>query len=225
MDIFSQSQLALFQIEILEVFCRLGLAFGLAALSGLVYAYCRRGPLSKNQLIYGGIALSQIVAMILIVLSENLFYALGLFAALSIIRFRTPIKSVNDTVHLFLCIGIGIACGAGALKVATVSSTFILLVQFGYYYFRFDKADSGYLLKVLFDESRETLSQIEEVIGRNSTDFSVSQIHRLPSQKTERLYQVFPKRKGGVNSLASDVAELEFVSESLVFSTQTEIEI
>lgn len=46
------------------------------------------------------------------VISDNLALSLGLVGALSIVRFRNPVKSPFELTIYFLCISIGIACSA-----------------------------------------------------------------------------------------------------------------
>ncbi len=56
--------------------------------------------------------------------------SLGLVGALSIVRFRAAIKEPEELVYLFLCIGVGLALGAGqpllAVVLLLISSAFIV---------------------------------------------------------------------------------------------------
>ena len=63
--------------------------------------------------------------MILIVKS-SLALSLGLVGALSVIRFRTPIKEPEDLTFLFLSIALGI--GYGALQVYSTTIVFIVII-------------------------------------------------------------------------------------------------
>ncbi len=46
-------------------------------------------------------------------ISDNLVLSLGMVGALSIVRFRTPIKDTMDLVFIFWAIAVGIANGVG----------------------------------------------------------------------------------------------------------------
>ena len=52
----------------------------------------------------------------------------GLVGALSIVRFRTPIKEPEELAYIFLAIAIGLALGADQIEVAVVTLPIILAV-------------------------------------------------------------------------------------------------
>lgn len=66
------------------------------------------------------------IIMIISVVKSSLALALGLVGALSIVRFRTPIKEPEELAYLFLCIGCGLALGAGQTFAAIVATLGIL---------------------------------------------------------------------------------------------------
>ena len=54
--------------------------------------------------------LSAVIFMVILVVKSSLALSLGLVGALSIVRFRTPVKSPLELTIFFLLITIGIAC-------------------------------------------------------------------------------------------------------------------
>ena len=68
------------------------------------------------------------VILIITVVKASLALALGLVGALSIVRFRTPIKEPEELIYLFLNIGIAIALGAGQTFAAITACTVILIL-------------------------------------------------------------------------------------------------
>lgn len=68
------------------------------------------------------------VILIITVVKSSLALALGLVGALSIVRFRTPIKEPEELMYLFLNIGIAIALGAGQTFAAMTSCAVILIL-------------------------------------------------------------------------------------------------
>ena len=75
---------------------------------------------------------SPIICLILLGIGSSVPRAFGLFAALSIIRLRTPIKDTSDMVFIFISVALGICCGAGAINVAFVGTLFFVIVTFMY---------------------------------------------------------------------------------------------
>ena len=64
--------------------------------------------------------LSLITFLVILIVKSSLALSLGLVGALSVIRFRTPIKEPEDLAFLFLAIGIGIGYGAGQIYATTI---------------------------------------------------------------------------------------------------------
>ena len=68
------------------------------------------------------------VTLVIAVVKSSLALSLGLVGALSIVRFRTPIKEPEELTYIFLCIAIGLANGADQYIAAIVS---FILACFG----------------------------------------------------------------------------------------------
>ena len=64
----------------------------------------------------------------ILAVSSNVLLSLGMVGALSIVRFRTPVKEPMDIVFLFWCIAVGIVLAAGLLFLAVVGCIAIGLV-------------------------------------------------------------------------------------------------
>ena len=68
------------------------------------------------------------VTLVIAIVKSSLALSLGLVGALSIVRFRTPIKEPEELTYIFLCIAIGLANGADQYIAAIVS---FILACFG----------------------------------------------------------------------------------------------
>ena len=66
--------------------------------------------------------------LVISVVKSSLALSLGLVGALSIVRFRTPIKEPEELAYIFLAIAIGLALGADQIEVAAVALPIILTV-------------------------------------------------------------------------------------------------
>jgi uncharacterized membrane protein YhiD involved in acid resistance len=65
--------------------------------------------------------------LIITIVKTSLALSLGLVGALSIVRFRTPIKEAEELAYLFLTIAIGVGLGASQFVATVVGTLFILL--------------------------------------------------------------------------------------------------
>ena len=67
------------------------------------------------------VLLCVLVAIVTIVIGNNLARAFGLVGALSIVRFRTVVSDTRDTAFVIFAVVIGMAAGAGYLVLAAVA--------------------------------------------------------------------------------------------------------
>jgi hypothetical protein len=66
------------------------------------------------------------VVLIIMIVKSSLALSLGLVGALSIVRFRTPIKEPEELAYLFVSIAIGLGLGASQTVPTVIASVFIL---------------------------------------------------------------------------------------------------
>lgn len=104
------------------------------------------------------------VFMVITVVKSSLALSLGLVGALSIVRFRTPIKEPEELGYLFLTIAIGLGCGAGFKLITIVTTLFVL----GYIFLTNNRKNSSsvngeYTMVIktnekLFDQVNQTIN-------------------------------------------------------------------
>ena len=69
-----------------------------------------------------------ITILIITIVKSSLALSLGLVGALSIVRFRTPIKEPEELAYLFFAIAIGLGLGANQTTATVISVFFIAIV-------------------------------------------------------------------------------------------------
>ena len=114
--------------------------------------------------------LSLITFLVILIVKSSLALSLGLVGALSVIRFRTPIKEPEDLAFLFLAIGIGIGYGAGQIYATTIIFFAIIAIIW------FVLSNNSYSVKNDFnfivetsDENKEKYFQEILEVLKNST--------------------------------------------------------
>jgi len=70
------------------------------------------------------------VVLVIYIVKSSLALSLGLVGALSIVRFRTPIKEPEELAYLFICIGAGLGYGANQTIPTTVAVVLILVLVY-----------------------------------------------------------------------------------------------
>ena len=108
---------------------RIIVSLGLSFVIGIYIFYVYRGVgkngfYSRTFSIAMGILAPLMSAMVL-TMQSSLIISLSSIGALSIIRFRTPIKDPMDLFFLFWSISSGIMCGTGAYEIAILATLMI----------------------------------------------------------------------------------------------------
>ena len=112
----------------------LGLVFNFIIVMILAYVlrwhYIRFGHALSNRRLFASIfpVLTTTTFLVISVVKSSLALSLGLVGALSIVRFRTPIKEPEELASLFLAIAIGLGIGADQRMATVVVVSLILTV-------------------------------------------------------------------------------------------------
>lgn len=111
-----------------------------------------------------------IICLIISVVKSSLALSLGLVGALSIVRFRTPIKEPEELVYLFMAIAIGLGLGANQTVLTIVASVFILVVV-ALIKYRTGDADSQNLYVSMKwtaeDDDAALMTELSQLIANN----------------------------------------------------------
>ncbi|MFH1715564.1 MAG: DUF4956 domain-containing protein [Elusimicrobiota bacterium] len=105
-----------------------------------------------------------IVCLIISVVKSSLALSLGLVGALSIVRFRTPIKEPEELIYLFMAIAIGLGLGANQTILTSSAAIFILIVV-AVFKWKFNKSDSKDLYVSVHWDRKEKQVSAEEISG------------------------------------------------------------
>ncbi len=131
-DIFSKSfvamQSGMERFSAVEILINLGVSFSIGMFIFYVYKKTFQGVLYQRSFNVSLVAIAMVITLIIMTISGNLVLSLGMVGALSIVRFRTPIKDPVDLVFIFWAITIGIANGVGYFSISIIGSIAITIV-------------------------------------------------------------------------------------------------
>jgi hypothetical protein len=100
---------------------RLGVAFLLGCVvAGLYRLTHGRGRTEGPGLLATLVLLTVLVAMVTLVIRDNIARAFSLVGALAIVRFRTVVEDTRDTAFVIFAVAVGMSVGAGYLAVPLV---------------------------------------------------------------------------------------------------------
>jgi uncharacterized membrane protein YhiD involved in acid resistance len=136
-------------ISLSKILITLGVAFLLGFFIYLLYKRIFSGVLYSKSFNVSLIGMTMITAVVIIAINSNLVLSLGMVGALSIVRFRTPIKDPTDLIFLFWAAVAGIVTGAGFFTLAVIGSVVVGLILF--FFVKGGSVETPYLLVVNCD--------------------------------------------------------------------------
>ncbi|MBB4826317.1 putative membrane protein YhiD involved in acid resistance [Sporosarcina luteola] len=158
------------------------------------------------------IVMTMATALIIMGISSNILLSLGMVGALSIVRFRTPIKDPMDIVYIFWAIVSGILCGAGFIPLAVLGSVLIGLVLM--LFINRVKIENPYLLVVRYDKTAiET--PIEQVVAQHTLKHTIKSKSIMPGGH-EITYEVRIKQND--MNFVNTLSHIEGVESAIMLS-------
>jgi len=104
--------------------------------------------------------------LIITVVKSSLALSLGLVGALSIVRFRTPIKEPEELAYLFIAIGIGLGLGADQTVPTIAAAALILTVVGVLRWRRSGREETGLYLSVDWPRGGPDAGEDEQPLDR-----------------------------------------------------------
>ncbi len=131
-DIFKNSFVAMSsgmdRFSSIEIITNLTVSFLVGLFIFYIYKKTFQGVLYQRSFNISLITITMVITLIIMTISGNLILSLGMVGALSIVRFRTPIKDPVDLVFIFWAIAVGIANGVGYFNLSIIGSIVLTLV-------------------------------------------------------------------------------------------------
>jgi len=152
--------------------------------------------------------LSCIVFLVIMVVKSSLALSLGLVGALSIVRFRTPIKEPEELVYLFLAIAIGLGFSAGHTFLTTAISSAILVIIYFWLSNKTVGKNGEYNLVVNWTNRDVPFSQISASIEDMSDHVKLVRLDYSPAGNTAVML-VIPKEDVDIDLVIESVRSYE----------------
>ncbi len=150
----------------------------LSYLLGLLFIRFGRSISNKASLAASFPMLSITTMIIITVVKSSLALSLGLVGALSIVRFRTPIKEPEELTYLFLAIVIGLSIGADQHFVAIIGLIFTSLMIILRSKSRFSRSSKqGNFTTVIRYPSSIKQSEIIQILKNRTTYLALKRVN------------------------------------------------
>lgn len=159
-------------IDIGKIIITMSISFLLGFFIYILYKRIFSGVLYSKSFNISLIGMTMVTSMVIIAVNSNLVLSLGMVGALSIVRFRTPIKDPTDLIFLFWAAAVGIVTGAGFYSLALAASVVIGLVMF--IFIKKASFETPYLLVVNCD-SDESETHVMKAVQDEAKRFNLKQ--------------------------------------------------
>ena len=143
------------RLTVLNIIANVSMAFAVGMFIFFIYRKTYQGVLYQRSFNVSLVLASTITALVIMTISGNLILSLGMVGALSIVRFRTPIKDSMDLVFLFWAISSGIANGVGYYNISVIGSLMIAIFLLALTHKKDASIDAFLLVLQLKDGERE----------------------------------------------------------------------
>jgi hypothetical protein len=203
----------------LVIACILGLVIS------FIYKTTHKGLSYSQSFMLTTVFVTVIVAMVMMVIGNNLARAFALVGALSIIRFRTVIKDTKDTAYVFLSLAAGMAAGTSSYFLALAG---VVVVGALAYLLHITNYGSLYKSEFLLRfRARSSTSELYDPVIREFAR-SANLLHVEPSgdehQTVLMTYDIVLNKGADPETLSRRVADLDGLSEVTLIASKSDVD-
>jgi len=206
------------------------LNLGIGVLLSLVikWHFRRFGSTLSNREEFGQVFPFVLLTTILIitVVKSSLALSLGLVGALSIVRFRTPIKEPEELAYLFISISIGLGLGANQTIPTVVASLSILAVMAALKGRRTGHGNKNLFLSIDWqgtehDQPEDFLDKINNIVTKHASSCDLRRFD-VRSHSVEATYFLDIRSVAELSALTNELHR-EFPSAGVSFIDQNRL--
>lgn len=170
----------------------------------LFYVHCSYSLTGKNHI--GAVlpVLSAVVFLVITIVKSSLALSLGLVGALSIVRFRTPIKEPEELIYLFIAISLGLGYGAGQTVVTTVIAILTLLMAYLFLYARGRQSALEYNMVLEWSPGNKGVEDMIGIISPHTTSLKLVRVER-GDQADTMVLMLTPKSHGALDEIYNEL--------------------
>lgn len=146
--------------------------------------------------------------LIISIVKSSLALSFGLIGALSIVRFRTPIKEPEELGYLYLTIGIGLGLGAGLVVATAATAGIIMLAMAGVHWEKRDDGGRSVFLSIEWeypDGAERPLDTIAKTIGSFASGNDLRRVDKQGGRLDATFYVSFD----GMSDLSDLLAKFD----------------
>lgn len=190
------------------------LAFMCGQIMAWIYMFTHSGLSYSRNFVSSLIVIPITVALVMMVLDNNLVTAFSLLAVFAIVRFRNILRDTLDTVYILSLIVVGMACGTQKFSTAIIgvlvagtALIFIWFTNFG------SRQRYDLILNLNWALPLSRLDQLQSFLNRHAMKIKLaSQRSGDEMEKTHLSYRLLLRDPDRVDLLLDEINKIEGVS-------------
>ena len=203
------------------------LAFVCGHIVAWVYMVTHSGLSYSRSYVNSLIVMPVLVALVMLILANNLVLAFGLMAIFAMVRFRSVLRDTLDTAYVLAVIVLGLACGTMKFTSAIVGCVATAAIMF---YF----SASGFgmrhrydlILNVQWLRPAGELEELRRLLERHARkSFCASQRTHAEGEGTDLSYRLLLRDSARSHELVAEVRALPGVSQVTALQSGEESEL
>jgi uncharacterized membrane protein YhiD involved in acid resistance len=203
-----------------EVVINTCLAFLLGMFISFVYKSTHKGLSYSQSFMLTLVYVTIIVAIVMMLIGNNLARAFALVGALSIIRFRTVVKDTKDTAYVFLCLAAGMAAGTSSYFIGIFGVTFVAIIAFILDFFNYGTFYKSEFILIFRSDNTIKGDHYSKCLDKFTKTADLIHIQRSGDGQSQKLtFDIVMKKNIEPEDLVSELSNFENIAElSLVAS-------
>lgn len=157
---------------------RILLRFSLAAFLASLLAFRPRRGARNPYVAQTQILIAVVAGAMMMVVGDSAARAFGIFAAASLVRFRTNIRDPKEITVLLVCLGVGLAAGVGRWDMAVILTLFVLIALSVLEFFERFQVFRSMEVKVCTRSVETTDAVLKKLFERHGFDYELRELNR-----------------------------------------------
>lgn len=165
------------RLTLIDGFVAVFLSFILSVIITQVYKLTYKGTRYSQSYVHTVIIMSVVVALVMIVIGNNIAAAFGLVGAFSIIRFRSAMSDPKDIAFIFFGMAAGIACGLGFYLLPIVFTLSLCILIYFLYAINFGKSEGeNRRMKITVPENLQYDGVFDDIFEKYMRNHSLTMV-------------------------------------------------
>ncbi len=148
-----------------------------------------------------------IITLIMVIIGSNIARAFALVGAMSIVRFRNPLKDPKDLTFIFASIALGMACGTFFYEYAVIFLAVFIAANLILENLKISKKNENFrIFKIKYESDK--IENLSEIFKKNQIDFKLvnsSNYKENNKNVLDQVYEVKYKNEKYFNNLSEEI--------------------